>query len=163
MSYSRGTLIKTLWWLNLLHSFTHPTHLLSTYVPSTVHNRMNKENVVRFAKSSPFSGETYIKQTVAQSVFVGTSLVVQRLGLCLPMQGTWFPALVWELRSHIPSASTSFLLDCHPESPSRPSWGSGEGVKNLPGWLRGIKTDPTLWVQECCTPANVFNPLGTLQ
>ena len=82
MSYSRGTLIKTLWWLNLLHSFTHPTHLLSTYVPSTVHNRMNKENVVSFAKSSPFSGETYIKQTVAQSVFVGTSLVVQRLGLC---------------------------------------------------------------------------------
>ena len=62
------------------------------------------------------------------------------------MQGTWFPSLVWELRSHILSASTSLLLDCHPVSSSWPSCGSGEGVKKLPGWLMG--------------PPNRCHPLG---
>ena len=31
----------------------------------------------------------------------GTSLVVQWLRICLPMQGTWVSSLVWELRSHM--------------------------------------------------------------
>ena len=33
---------------------------------------------------------------------LGTSLVVQGLRLCLPMQGVQFPSLVGELRSHMP-------------------------------------------------------------
>lgn len=69
---------------------------------------------------------------------LGTFLVVQCLGLCPPMQGTWFPSLVWELRSHILSASTSVLLDCHPESSSS-GWKWG-------GWLMG--------------PPNRCHPLG---
>ena len=32
----------------------------------------------------------------------GTSLVVQWLGICLPMQGTWVRSLVKELRPHMP-------------------------------------------------------------
>ena len=28
--------------------------------------------------------------------YLGTSLVMQWLGICLPMQGTWVRALVWE-------------------------------------------------------------------
>ena len=35
---------------------------------------------------------------------LGTSLVVQGLRLCLPMQGVQFPSLVGELRSHVHAA-----------------------------------------------------------
>ena len=33
---------------------------------------------------------------------IGASLVVQWLRIHLPMQGTWVPSLVRELRSHMP-------------------------------------------------------------
>ena len=36
-----------------------------------------------------------------QNLIIGTSLLVQWLGLCLPMQGTWGRSLVRELRSHM--------------------------------------------------------------
>ena len=32
---------------------------------------------------------------------MGTSLVVQWLRICLPLQGAWFRSLVRELRSHM--------------------------------------------------------------
>ena len=35
----------------------------------------------------------------------GTSLVVQWLGICLPMQGTWVRSLVKELRPHMPQGN----------------------------------------------------------
>jgi len=37
-----------------------------------------------------------------KKITLGTSLVVQGLGFCLPMQGVQFPSLVGELRSHVP-------------------------------------------------------------
>ena len=36
--------------------------------------------------------------------FLGTSLVIQWLRLCLPMQRLWVQSLVGELRSHMPQA-----------------------------------------------------------
>ena len=35
-------------------------------------------------------------------IYVGTSLVVWRLGLHLPMHGVWVQSLVGEIRSHMP-------------------------------------------------------------
>ena len=37
----------------------------------------------------------------------GTSLVVQWLRICLPMQGMLVQSLVWELRSHMPRAGAT--------------------------------------------------------
>ena len=94
---------------------------------------------------------------------LGTPLVVQWLALCLPMQGTWFPAWSgnWGPTSRLlpPLSSWTFtqrVLPGHPGEVGR-VWKTCQG-----GWWE-IKTDPTLWVQEFWTPANVFNPLGTLQ
>ena len=46
-----------------------------------------------------------VDQASAQVQFklgaLGTSLVVQWLRICLPMQGTRVRSLVWELRSHM--------------------------------------------------------------
>ena len=36
-----------------------------------------------------------------QKTLQGTSLIVQWLGICLPMQGTWVQFLVRKLRSHM--------------------------------------------------------------
>ena len=39
---------------------------------------------------------------IHQEHVLGTSLVVQWLGLCLPLQGVWVPSLVGKLRCHMP-------------------------------------------------------------
>ena len=41
------------------------------------------------------------KKNLKKEKYSGTSLVVQWLRIRLPMQGTWVPSLVGELRSHI--------------------------------------------------------------
>ena len=41
-------------------------------------------------------------ETVIKNLPKGTTLVVQWLRICLPMQGTWVQSLVRELRSHMP-------------------------------------------------------------
>ena len=45
-----------------------------------------------------------LKESVKRQSHVGTSLVVQWLKLCLPMQGVRVGSLVEELGSHMPSA-----------------------------------------------------------
>jgi len=54
----------------------------------------------RFSESEVWS----LKESVKRQSHVGTSLVVQWLRLCLPMQGVWVGSLVEELGSHMPSA-----------------------------------------------------------
>ena len=45
--------------------------------------------------------EQSLSTPVSRSIS-GTSLVIQWLGLHLPMQGVWVQSLIWELRSHVP-------------------------------------------------------------
>ena len=46
---------------------------------------------------------------LAHSAHRGTSLVMEWLRICLPMEGTWVQSLVGELRSHIPRGQLSSL------------------------------------------------------
>ena len=50
---------------------------------------------------SPFSS-TFIRRAINIIQKTRTSLVVQWLRVCFPMQGTWVRSLVRELRSHLP-------------------------------------------------------------
>ena len=43
------------------------------------------------------------------NTFQGAFLVVQGLGICLPMQGTWVLSLVGELRSHMPQSNCAHV------------------------------------------------------
>ena len=47
-----------------------------------------------------------LSQKVLNWKIWGTSLAVQQLGLCLPMQGMWIQSLVGKLRSHMPIGKT---------------------------------------------------------
>lgn len=51
----------------------------------------------------------------------GTSLVVQRLGVCLPVRGTRAPSLVRQLVSHKPHA-TAIRAHAAPKDPACRSW-----------------------------------------
>ena len=77
-------------------------------------------------------------ETYPQKVDCGTSLVVQWLRICLPMQGTWIQSLVWEDSTYLgetkpqcrndrsmPASTRAHVLHLEKplsEKPARHSW-----------------------------------------
>ena len=81
-----------------------------------------------------------------ETLFSGTSLVVQWLRTCLSMQGTWVWSLVRELRSHMPwgnQACTPQLPSPHASAREKPVHGNkGVRIPQLtPDTAKQIKKD----------------------